>query len=628
MMFYMLIVSFNDLSRSCACQDPHLFLAHGGRTDFRGKDQTIYNFISSKDLSLNVITENATFKLDKLTVRGTFLTSAHVVMRTEQSRFFNVSFWGNELNQWGWGWNMVNGSCAMSGNRVHFRAWMKQQKICDELAISVDSSTVTFESKEWLISIIGNPVYGRIDGPRHRLDISITQKVPDHLFAVAPHGIIGQSYDGDGVPRKGKLDIYPPRNVVANFTTSAMADGAIDGSANDYEMKSIFDTTFEFGRFGSKRDNPLPEMKSSLRTSSSTEYEDNEEFEWRSRMRRLQTCNCRPGQTAAYPPTPSPPTPPPPTPPPPSPPPTPPPPTPPPPTLPNKRQSPPIVPPTPPPPTPPPPTPPPPGRSVSDSPNNRFFDFRAATLVDTTITFTSASSTTETATAEGDGSITLSPSNGLGTDTESHVRLQSWSFHSSFSIEVALSMSGDSYQSIFTACENVGDAAVADYSNVITLEKMTNVHELPDAYRMRFAIYGPAIYDSATGLYSTPDNVLDIVSQGNVEGFGQDTAGYFILTFSTEEGVKCYSDGGGGGIQEIPIEARVTSNNGTGVGVDIDTSTVRQSHFIGRTYFDDVGIDSCKFFNYYDTALSASQVQSLHASYATPPPTPPPPTTP
>ena len=34
---------------ACACQDPHLNLAHGGRADFRGTHGELYNFLSSKD---------------------------------------------------------------------------------------------------------------------------------------------------------------------------------------------------------------------------------------------------------------------------------------------------------------------------------------------------------------------------------------------------------------------------------------------------------------------------------------------------------------------------------------------------------------------------------------------------
>jgi hypothetical protein len=34
--------------------DPHLFLPHGGRADFRGEDNTWYNMLSTRELSVNV----------------------------------------------------------------------------------------------------------------------------------------------------------------------------------------------------------------------------------------------------------------------------------------------------------------------------------------------------------------------------------------------------------------------------------------------------------------------------------------------------------------------------------------------------------------------------------------------
>ena len=61
--------------------------------------------------------------------------------------------------------------------------------------------------------------------------------------------MIGQSYDGDGKPRVGRLDKYPPRDVNTTFTTTAMAEGAIDGVAADYIVASPFETRFKFASF-------------------------------------------------------------------------------------------------------------------------------------------------------------------------------------------------------------------------------------------------------------------------------------------------------------------------------------------------------------------------------------------
>merc|ERR1719482_64054 len=56
---------------------------------------------------------------------------------------------------------------------------------------------------------------------------------PDH-DAVAPHGIIGQSYDGDGVGVDGAVDDYKAGGD--EVTTTAMAEGAIEGEHSDYKM--------------------------------------------------------------------------------------------------------------------------------------------------------------------------------------------------------------------------------------------------------------------------------------------------------------------------------------------------------------------------------------------------------
>jgi len=62
---------------------------------------------------------------------------------------------------------------------------------------------------------------------------------------VAPHGLIGQSYDGDGQGIDGAVDDYTPDEV----TTQAMAEGAIEGVATDYKVGSKFAIDFRFSRF-------------------------------------------------------------------------------------------------------------------------------------------------------------------------------------------------------------------------------------------------------------------------------------------------------------------------------------------------------------------------------------------
>ena len=60
--------------------------------------------------------------------------------------------------------------------------------------------------------------------------------MPEESLQVAPHGIVGQSFDGDGIGINGARD--PEPRAGTNLTTAAMAEGAIEGSWRDYVMES------------------------------------------------------------------------------------------------------------------------------------------------------------------------------------------------------------------------------------------------------------------------------------------------------------------------------------------------------------------------------------------------------
>ena len=249
-----------DIPDRSACSsgssgDPHLRLAHGGRTDFRGEHDSIFTVLSAKDVAINIKTENSTFKLGNSTIHGSFITEAHVAMLTRKpdgaaTRYFNVSFWANHLDHTGMAYDMVTGYCNKIGNPpLPFQLHPHDKKDCDNLIASTDYSSAKIETDEFSITIRGQPVYDRIQGPRHRIDLELTPKVADHEFAIPPHGIIGQSYDGDSTPRHGRLDAYPPRDEDSTFTTTAMGEGAIEGVAADYKVSSPYETRFKYSAF-------------------------------------------------------------------------------------------------------------------------------------------------------------------------------------------------------------------------------------------------------------------------------------------------------------------------------------------------------------------------------------------
>lgn len=66
---------------------------------------------------------------------------------------------------------------------------------------------------------------------------------------IAPHGIIGQSFDGSMIAVSGKQDKY---NDLPEFTTTAQAEGALEGKHTDYIMTAPFATDFKYSRFDAK----------------------------------------------------------------------------------------------------------------------------------------------------------------------------------------------------------------------------------------------------------------------------------------------------------------------------------------------------------------------------------------
>jgi len=97
----------------------------------------------------------------------------------------------------------------------------------------------------WLVEAASKPFPSKADRGKALLDIQIVPGYDADHDIVAPHGLIGQSWDGDDIGIDGAQDNY----TAAVVTTKAMAEGAIEGVAADYEMEDKFATAFKFSRF-------------------------------------------------------------------------------------------------------------------------------------------------------------------------------------------------------------------------------------------------------------------------------------------------------------------------------------------------------------------------------------------
>jgi len=253
--------------------DPHLNLAHGARADFRGRHGGIFNFLSASSLSVNVRIVNSSFALrvppyaNRIMVHGTMISEVYVVGRTAENRGFRLTYAANPTI--GHGPPTVTATCTPHATRDGEKprpVLPGSTAACDELKVNmatrvqtpgglppdehdISGATMTFTAPDWRLTVAPRPVFWVESGTHQRLDLLIDLQSPEDKLPTMPHGIIGQSWDGDGLAVDGQLDAYPTTEG-AVFTTYAMAEGALEGSASDYEVAAPFDTQFKFSRFG------------------------------------------------------------------------------------------------------------------------------------------------------------------------------------------------------------------------------------------------------------------------------------------------------------------------------------------------------------------------------------------
>jgi hypothetical protein len=81
-----------------------------------------------------------------------------------------------------------------------------------------------------------------------RMNIHIRPTYDVDKDRVAPHGLLGQTYDRDGTAVIGARDDYKP-DENHHTQTKAQGEGAIEGVASDYMMHGVFSCDFKFSRF-------------------------------------------------------------------------------------------------------------------------------------------------------------------------------------------------------------------------------------------------------------------------------------------------------------------------------------------------------------------------------------------
>jgi len=137
-----------------------------------------------------------------------------------------------------------------------------QIMISDKRGAKSTTRTVNVLGSDWVVRVITKPCPA---DPGNRM-LAISMAPLEHPFAdgVAPHGLVGQTWDADDVAIDGNRD---RGKVIAQMPagqrqTYAQGEGAIIGELKDYRVNGLFGTDFKFNRFGVQE--ALPRDTSSL----------------------------------------------------------------------------------------------------------------------------------------------------------------------------------------------------------------------------------------------------------------------------------------------------------------------------------------------------------------------------
>jgi len=214
-----------------------------------------YNLLSAKNVSLNLLFVHAEFKNPNRLVHGSHMAQLAMVVRTVLTgTLFTVEFSATAAPP-----QKVIVRKQASGKVVKIVTHGSGNFVFENLVVSVRErrhgvlgahgwrgSVMLINTGRWLVETASKAFPNAKENPgKALLDVQLYPLYDVDHDVVAPHGLIGQSWDGDSVGVDGAQDDY----TAAEVTTKAMAEGAIEGVASDYEVEDKFATDFKYSRF-------------------------------------------------------------------------------------------------------------------------------------------------------------------------------------------------------------------------------------------------------------------------------------------------------------------------------------------------------------------------------------------
>jgi len=231
--------------------DPHIHFGDGAVADFRGKNATFYALLSAPGVQFAARTVDTSFLLPRpMLVHGSFFDTAAWTVRGASGRVYGIEADASAVR--------FRVTDARSGEllREHRGPWKQWWE--DGIRAYFKQSTVYVRAHGFEVNCTRRPVYNWVAGPSHwRFDIAM-RRLDDTPFAKLfnassptcyPHGVIGQAWDDDDIAVDGAEDDYTYHKDHPVVTTRAMAEGALEGRGDDYELASAHATAFAYSRF-------------------------------------------------------------------------------------------------------------------------------------------------------------------------------------------------------------------------------------------------------------------------------------------------------------------------------------------------------------------------------------------
>jgi len=254
--------------------DPHIHRADGRKTDFRGEDGKIFNMLSARNVSLGVRTVESHFmqKFGSQKVHGTHFSEAFFTLRSNETGTIITAKVDALITPWVDPVTYV----AISGHEkypIKLSSSTRPTYAIEDINITaVSGSKIVVRGASWEVSITRRLLYKPLPESKTKnfLDIAIRRIAKDPR-ALSSHGVIGQSFDPKHrIAKDGKTDDYSTDEV----TTTAQAEGAIQGVYTDYMVAAPFQTTFKYSLFDAQPEKATAASKAEYLTEAFSETTD------------------------------------------------------------------------------------------------------------------------------------------------------------------------------------------------------------------------------------------------------------------------------------------------------------------------------------------------------------------